>query len=167
MRKLNTDKLGTKEDIEETSNVMNLQGIGREQAERFSEEGIENVLQLAYCDPVDIAIRTGYSFSYVVDCCSQALAWLCFEKSMDTLRKYGIRGAQEIVTFVYEISRLANDEKEIQDEELAWAEKTLDVMASDLNMDKIALRRTFDEIAYDPYSQMLNDIWQSDWNLKS
>lgn len=164
MRVLFSSKVGFKEETDQTSVLLNLQGIGRKQAEKFSEEGVETILQLAYSDPVDLTIRSGYSFSYVVDCCSQALAWLYFENSMETLRKYGIRGAQEIITLNNELNRKASDDPETQDEEEILAKIALNKMAAELKMNKDALQRTFDNIAYDPYAQLLNDIWHSEWN---
>ena len=120
------------------------------------------ILQLAYSDPVDLTIRTGYSFSYVIDCCSQALAWLRFENNLTKMRKYGIRGAQEIITFVNELNRATEQSTEVMDEKQKRAEITLTVLATELNLDKTALNRALEEIAFDPYSQFLNDIWQPD-----
>ena len=145
-------------------NLTKIQGIERDQAEIFAQEGVGTILQLAYSDPVDLTIRTGFSFSYVIDCCSQALAYLCFEDALPKLRQFALRGAQEITTFVYQLSRMTDQDKKVMDEEQGWAEKTLDDVARELKMEKTALRRTFDEIAFDPYAQFLDDVWQPDWN---
>ena len=118
----------------------------------------------AYSDPVDLTIRTGFSFNYVIDCCSQALAWVRFEDTMSKMRKYGLRGAQEIVTFVYELNRGTEQSEEVMDEEQKRAESTLGVLATELKLDKTALNRALEEIAFDPFSQFLNDIWQPEWN---
>jgi hypothetical protein len=48
------------------------------------------------------------------------------------------------------------------DEKQKRAEITLTVLATELNLDKTALHRALEEIAFDPYSQFLNDIWQPD-----
>jgi hypothetical protein len=144
--------------------LMKLQGIEQDQAETFSKEGVGTMLQLAYADPIDLTIRTGFSFSYVTDCCSQALAWLRFEDNMQKLKKFGLRGAQEITTFVYELSYRTDQSQEIMNQEKEWSEKTLAALAIELKMDKDNLRNILDDIAYDPYSQCLYDIWQPDWN---
>jgi hypothetical protein len=170
MRRTVASKLNMQGSFDEyAKELTQIQGIERDQAEMFSQEGVDTILQLAYSDPVDLTIRTGFSFSYVVDCCSQALAWLTFKDDLSKMRRYGVRGAQEVCTMVYEIEDLiypknkeeyANQRKE----EKEWAEKTLDILSEELGMNQMALRRSFDEIAYDPYTQFLYNVWQADWN---
>ena len=143
--------------------LMKLQGVRRNQAEKFAQEGVENILQLAYSDPVDLTIRTGFSFSYVTDCCSQALAWLSFKENLSILRRFSIRGAQDIVTLACELSFESCPRKKVTEEEYDLAEKTLIVIAGELKIDRCALRRALDVIAYDPYAQFLYDVWQPGW----
>lgn len=165
MRRTATSKLKLEQSFSDQATVLiELQGIERDQAEIFAKEGVSTMLQLAYSDPVDLTIRTGFSFSYTVDCCSQALAWLNFEKDMPKLRRYGLRGAQEICTFVMELTQKTGQSKKIMDEEQLWAEKTMEVLSIELTLDVIALRHMLDQIAYDPYTQFLYDVWQPDWN---
>ena len=167
LRRTASSKIGLKESFDEPgANLTELQGISRSQAETFSEEGIETILQLAYSDPVDLTLRTGYSFSYIVDCCSQALLWDYFERESPKLRRYGLRGAQEICTLVYELERKTGEEDAIMDDQEALAKAAMACVAKDLGMEdkQDALRRTFDEIAYDPYTQFLYNVWQSSWN---
>jgi hypothetical protein len=163
LRRTAASKFNLQDSFDEVATgLMNLQDIRRNQAEVYSKEGVGTILQLAYSDPVDLTIRTGYSFSYVIDCCSQALAWLRFENNLTKMRKYGIRGAQEIITFVNELNRATEQSTEVMDEKQKRAEITLTVLATELNLDKTALNRALEEIAFDPYSQFLNDIWQPD-----
>jgi hypothetical protein len=165
MRRTASSKLNLQDSFDDpATNLTQLQGIERDHGEILSTEGVCTILQLAYSDPVDLTIRTGFSFSYVVDCCSQALAWLYLPEEIPKLRRFGLRGAMEICTFVYELTRATRQDKATMDQEEEWATKTLDVVAADLGMDKDALRRTFDEIAYDPYTQFLYDVWQPSWN---
>jgi hypothetical protein len=165
MRRTAASKLKMEESFDDqATNLTRLQGIGRDDAETFAKEGISTILQLAYSDPVDITIRTGFSFSYVVDCCSQALAWVSFEDDLTRLKHFSLRGAMEICTLVYELSRQTGQEESVMDEEEAWAKGTLTAVAKELNTNEVALRRTFDEIAFDPYTQFLYDVWQPDWN---
>jgi hypothetical protein len=165
MRRTAASKLKLQESFDDqATNLTLLQGIGRDEAETYSKEGVSTVLQLAYSDPVDITIRTGYPFSYVVDCCSQALAWLYFADDLPKLRRFSLRGAQEICTLVLELSRQTHQDDAVMDEEQAWAEMTMYAVAKELNMEKVVLRRTFDEIAFDPYVQFLYDVWQPAWN---
>jgi hypothetical protein len=165
MRRTAASKFNLEDSFDEAATgLSNLQDIRRNQAEIFSKEGVGTILQLAYSDPVDLTIRTGFSFNYVIDCCSQALAWVRFEDTMSKMRKYGLRGAQEIVTFVYELNRGTEQSEEVMDEEQKRAESTLGVLATELKLDKTALNRALEEIAFDPFSQFLNDIWQPEWN---
>jgi len=165
MRRKAAPALGMEGSFEEAeSTLLNLQGISKDQAEAFSLEGVGTVLQLAYADPVDLTVRTGFSFSYVVDCCSQALAWLCFHTELPKLRKYGLRGAQEICTFTFELNRETDQSKSIMDDEEKMAKKTLAAVAAELSINSEVFRRTCYEIAYDPYSQFLYEVWQPQWN---
>jgi hypothetical protein len=165
MRRTASSKLNLQDSFDDAiTDLTQLQGVGRNQAEIFNQEGVGTILQLAYSDPIDLTIRTGFSFSYVIDCCSQALGWLSFENNLSVLRKYGLRGAQEITTFVFELSEKKDQDPDITKAEKAWADKTLEIVSVELNIDKVSLRGIFDSIAYDPYSQFLYDIWQADWN---
>ena len=141
-----------------------IQGIGREQAERFSDEGINTILQLAYADPVELTIRTAYAFSYVVDCCSQAIAWLTFEADLVKLRRYSLRGAQEVHTFVLELDKATEEPDEVMETNARLARATLEKVAQELTMPAEALERSFREVAWDPYTGFLNDVWQPAWN---
>jgi len=141
-----------------------LQGIGRSEAERFEEQGISTVLHLAYADPVELTIGTGYSFSYVVDCCSQALAWLSFAQDMKTLRKYGLPGAQEIRRLVLELDKETEEPPQVMTHNKAMAEKLLAEIATELKMDPLAVERKFRDLAWNPNTVLLDEIWQPDWN---
>ncbi len=44
-----------------------LQGIDRGIEERFAAENISAITQLAYADVIDLTIRMGYEFTYIVD----------------------------------------------------------------------------------------------------
>lgn len=85
------------------SELEKLQGITPGLAERFQDEGASTILQLAYADPIDLTIRANLSFNFVIDCVSQAVAWLYFEKKLAVTRRYSLRGAHEIHTCVVEL----------------------------------------------------------------
>lgn len=57
-----------------------LQSIDKTNAERFYDEGISTIAQLACADPIDLTIRTNFDFKYVIDCISQSLLWIYFEE---------------------------------------------------------------------------------------
>lgn len=152
-RRLASRRLDLGDEGKKESELERLQGIDTEVAERFLDEGISNIVQLAYCDPIDLTMRSNRSFSYVADCVSQALAWLYFEDKLPVMRQYSARGAQEIYTLVDE---LAGD-----DEESKAAQHTLSLLAKKIELDEKVLTRTLREISLDPYTKFLADIWQT------
>lgn len=137
---------------EQTSQLELLQGMNTEIAENMQQANISTIVQLAYSDPVDLTMRTSLSFSFVIDLCSQALAWIYLETVLPHLRSCSIRGAQEIRNLVGELKG--------DDEELAEvAKRTMVCVAEKVQLPVEVIERTFDEIAEDPYTQFLADIW--------
>jgi hypothetical protein len=137
--------------------LQNLQGINRSLAERFEYEGVSTILQLAYSDPIVLTMRTHFSFSYVVDCCSQALAWLYFEDNLTRMRGFGLRGAQEISILIDEI-----DSAEDQPDDAKRATECRKAVVTALQLDSKAFDWALREVAGDPYTIFLNEIWCSD-----
>jgi hypothetical protein len=137
-----------------------LQGIGRVHAERLKAEGMLTIEQLAFSDPIDLTIRTNFSFSYIVDCCSQALAWLYFRSDLDKMGKYGLRGAQEIASLVYELDGGEQSGDPSEEEAKKKAAECVKTVARELQRkDLITFERVLREIAEDPYTQFLYDVW--------
>jgi hypothetical protein len=130
-----------------------LQSIGKSNAERFKDEGITTITTLAYSDPIDLTIRTNFDFSYVVDCVSQALTWIYFGDAAGQLFVYSLRGAQEIVSVVE-----AADNPD--DPQQARAEQTIVEAAAKLNIPLDAFRSSLDQIAEDPYTKFLVNVWR-------
>ena len=150
VRNLNVGEFGE----QGVNELERLQCVNTTNAETFSNEGVNTILQLAYADPVDLTIRTGFSFSYVIDCASQALAWIYFQDKLEKMRIYSLRGAQEIFTLIDEL-----DNAETKDVKKN-AKIALNKIAAQIEMDVDALERTFREIAEDPYTCFLCDVWQ-------
>jgi hypothetical protein len=125
-----------------------LQSVGKDVAERFKDEGISTIAQLAHADPLDLTIRTNFEFNYVVDCISQSLLWIFLGDRVKDLQIYSLRGAQEVFTFY---SRLYAGE--------AQAIATLQEMATKLQISKEALQGTLEQVAKDPYTVFLVQIW--------
>lgn len=155
-------KAGSFLNLENSSNhdpsqLQTLQGLNREVRERFEQEGVSTILQLAYSDPIVLTMRTNFSFSYVVDCCSQALAWLYFEDKLKRIRSFGLRGAQEINNLIGEI-----DDSENQPDCAKRAGQCLNIAAAELEMDSMTFEWILREVAEDPYTKFLCEIWCSD-----
>ena len=149
MQRAAASKVGLEGYADESGHeILKLQGISRVSAERFGDEGVSTILQLAYSDPVDLTMRTNFAFSYVIDCCSQALAWIYFEDKMPQLRQYGVRGAMEIGNVLKGVEK--KDKQSIA---------TLNEVAAKLDMRTAALMHSFKEIADDPYTKFLADVW--------
>ena len=55
--------------------VVELSCVDRVIADRLEDADITTVCQLAYCDPVQICMRTNLSFAFVSDIAGQALAY--------------------------------------------------------------------------------------------
>ena len=148
-RQLNVGELGEKG----INELEQLQCVNSSNAEAYSNEGISTILQLAYSDPIELTIKTSFGSSYVIDTISQALAWLYFENDLVKLRKYSLRGAQEISTFIEEIDNGYGVPAQKR------AKATLKSAAKELGIDPDSLEHTLREIAGDPYTQFLCNIW--------
>lgn len=98
-RRLTAEKLKLTGDQQEVAmELEKLQSISRSAAERFADEGIGSILELAYADPIDLSMRTNFSFYYVRGCVSQALLWIYFPEQH--LQHLALRGATEVGNLV-------------------------------------------------------------------
>jgi hypothetical protein len=136
--------------------LVKLQGISRSVAERFQEEGITTIPQLAWTEPVDLAIRTNFDFDFVIDCQSQALLWTYLEAEAPKLPRFMIRGSMEVAEMLG--APWQGGPK------IALApQETLQAAADAIGMDKDVFAQTLLEIARDPYTQILCSIWYPRW----
>lgn len=153
-RRIATRQLSLGEDAQSSrSELEALQGITAKAAERLVEENVSTIPQLAYTDPIDLTMRTGYSFTFVVDCVSQALAWLYLEDRLPNLRVYGMRGAQEIGNLIDELDE-ANEDDTIDRAAFIKA------VAREQKLNASGFEQMLREIHGDPYTQFLQKIWQ-------
>ena len=146
-------KVNTPTDDDPSNELEQLQSINKEEAERYRAEGITNILQLAYSDPIDLTMRTNFDFNYVVDCISQSLLRLYIGKEkIDTLCPLSIRGAQEVVV-LFEYLHSNNLEKWI------IAEGNFKEISAALKISENSLNMTLLEVQADPYTKFINSIW--------
>ena len=144
-------KLG---DDQQTGNELEkLQGVTKSNAERFRDEGVTTISELAWSDPIDLTIRTNFDFNYVVDCVSQALAWIYLGDNCASLARYSLRGAQEIASLMAEAADATHPTAQQR------ANNTIDAAAACLKIDKDAFRSTLLQIAGDPYTEFLVNVW--------
>jgi hypothetical protein len=152
-RRIATQKMGFADSQEgDVSELQSLQGIDMRKAEVFAAEGITTVLQLAYCDPIRLTIRTGLSYSYIVDCASQALLWIYFEKDVALLRQGGLRSAYEVLDLWLDY---------VEPTTQGGAQLVLNEMSKALNRPDSSLKNTLTQVAGDPYTQFLYLSWSS------
>jgi len=150
-RRVATRKMGFADSEDrEISELQSLQGIDVIKAEQFSDEGITTILQLAYCDPIRLTIRTGLSYSYIVDCICQALLWIYTEKDTVMLRKNGLRSAYEVLYLCLDLSDLSKKQD---------AEQVIREAAKAINIPETSLKNVFMEVAEDPYTVFLFLSW--------
>jgi hypothetical protein len=127
-----------------------LQAVGKSMAERFNDEGVATISALAYADPIDLTIRTNFDLNYVVTCVSQALMYIYFGEDCKKLAKFSMIGALEVGLL---LRWTRNDDKK------AMAEKTIQDAAAALDISPEALRINLDQIAEDPYTTFLANLW--------
>jgi len=152
-RRIGAQKLGLGEAGDNsTPELERLQDIGKANAERFGDEGISTIVELAWADPIDLTIRTNRPFNYVVDCISQALLWIYFQDNVQKLYVLSLRGAQEVDFFM---RQLASSDIGLQ----TAAKKTLTAGASRLGVGEDELLLTFRQVTADPYTKFIVSIW--------
>ena len=150
-----TLKLGDDQDTGSLE-LEKLQSIVESNAERFQDEDVNTITGLAYADPIDLTIRTNYDFNYVIDCVSQALMWIYFGENGKKLFPLSLRGAQEIACAIGWLSIAA---KAVE------ATQVINDGAAAMGQSALSFRATLDQIAEDPYTQFLVDIWVKRWFL--
>jgi hypothetical protein len=136
------------------SQLEKIQGVSPDIAERLADEGVSTIVQLAYADPIELTMRcSSFAFSFVIDCASQALAWIYLEDQLPKLRPYSLRGAQEITSMV---SDLAGTDPRAAER----ARAVLEACASVLGLKPPELEHTLRQISEDPYTEFMSAVWQ-------
>ena len=132
-----------------------LQSIGKQGAERFKDEGISTISQLAYSDPVDLTIRTNFDFNYVTDCVSQALLWIYLGDQLQNLAIFSLRGAYEANCLIEDLAgpNPANAQKTL-------ADIVAVLVANKIQISAETLETTLRQAGQDPYTEFLVDIWK-------
>ena len=142
--------LGEKEE-EGKLELEKLQCMGRSNAERYLDEGISTIAELAWSNPIDLTLRTNRDLNFVIDSISQALLWIYFQ-DVEKLYPLSLRGAQEVCTLLNE---LADADPKIQ----GPAAQTLKAAATRVGLDEETCRYTLATVKEDPYAEFLYSIW--------
>jgi hypothetical protein len=77
--------------------LINLPGVDSLVAARLQDQGISTILQLCDADPVQLSMRTGLDFAFVVRLVDQSLAWRYFNTRLRDLNAFGWSGASDIL----------------------------------------------------------------------
>jgi hypothetical protein len=100
---------GTDPADDRLSRLETLPSVDTSTADRFREEGITTIAQLANADPVALTIRSGFPVSFVFDCLSEAIAWYYLQKEgLDVARTCSIPGALEVYGLIDELDYAAD-----------------------------------------------------------
>ena len=154
LRRVATDKLGFQETKEEADDgIVKLQGINRDILERLANEDITTITQFAYCDPVRLTMRSNLTFNFVTDCMNQALAWVYLEDKMKDIRCFGLKGAVEI-------KHLLDDMERPDEASSTRAVAAFATVAETLKQTPETLMNAFREIAQDPFTLYLYEVWE-------
>jgi hypothetical protein len=98
LRRFVSDKFGSNnsQDDKPTDGILKLDAVDRSIADKLMDAEISTIAQLAHTDPVQLCIRTGLDFDFVLDIVSQSLASIYLGDRLNRLRACGLRGALEI-----------------------------------------------------------------------
>jgi hypothetical protein len=159
LRQLSYRQLQLELGTTEKSELLNLNGVDMPLAERLSNEDISSIVQLSYCDPIQITMRTNLSFSAVADLVSQALAWNYFERRLDPLRLLGLRGAWEIRQFMEDL-KAQNEDSDVADNRVQRARNLIPAISSCLGLSEDKIWFVFYQIASDQYTDFIYFAWE-------
>jgi hypothetical protein len=153
---LNVDLSQTESD----DRVTVIDGIDRETAVRLADADITTSPQLAYCDPVQVSMQTNINFDAIVDGQNQALLRLYLGADGVKVRPMGLRGAMEVRTLV---QQMASTTPAIS----GPANATFAVAAAAMAIPPEGFARALDEVAEDPYTKFLANVWAGDTPVES
>ena len=132
--------------------VIALDGVDQPTADRLSQADILTVAQFAYSDPVQVSMKTNINFDAIIDGQNQALLRLYLGDKGDTARPMGIRGAMDAKSLLDDLA--SSDDTTKQNAQAAF-----DYIAGQLAVEPEALKRAFAEVAVDPYTIFLWNVW--------
>jgi hypothetical protein len=140
-------KLGLVADVMEDQ-IPALNGVDRWIADRIEDADMTTIPQLAWCDPIDLSMRSSLPLEYVIDIVGQALAWVYLADKLKQLRPFGLRSAFEMKVLMDD---LASKDQKIK----AKAEAVLPAAAAAANIPLAGFVYALVQIAEDPATQFL------------
>jgi hypothetical protein len=158
VRQLSYKKLGLELGSTEESELLHLNGVDKRLVERLSNNDITSVVQLSYCDPIQITMGSNLSFNAVADLVSQALAWNYISERLDAIRPLGLRGAWEIRQLMEDLKGEENAVSQRQNR-AEDARKIIPSISAKLGLTEDEIWFVFGQIAYDPYTEFIYPTW--------
>jgi hypothetical protein len=155
--------IGGEEPDDQSKKLENLPSIDTVTADRFREEGITTISQLANADPVGLTIRCGFPLNFVFDCISEALAWYYLRKEgLEAARSRSIPGALQVWGLIEELDYKPDplnpqNQRFLDDKNLA--SQVIDLIETNLKSGRAALERVFRSIRCDSRVQFLSDMY--------
>jgi hypothetical protein len=105
-------------------------------------------------------MRSNLSFNFIIDCMNQALAWMYLEATLGVIRPLGMRGAVEIKYLMNDFDN--GDSTDLEDQKAHERATTLlPQIAAAVKQSPETLQFAFRQIADDPYTVFLENIWTS------
>jgi hypothetical protein len=155
MEKLLKDK-PKKREIGDPNSLANLQGINGSLKAKFEDYEIETIQNLAYCNVIELFLRSNTERKVILDLVDQALLWNYLEDKSILLRVHGIRGAIELAELNHKLNSDESTEKEKGDA-LAVSKCIAKVLGVELD----SLVNLMDEIHGDLQVILVWDLWSA------
>ncbi|TDG02995.1 hypothetical protein E1N52_36765 [Paraburkholderia guartelaensis] len=147
------------ESDEAADSISKLEGVDREIRERLRKEDITTVTQIAYCDPIRLAMRSNLSFIFISDIAGQAIAWLYLRDQLALIKPFGLRGACEIRWYLKHYDLPDTNLSVAQELDRKRAREALPAIAKTLKQDDSTVLNCFKQIAYDPFTTFYVETW--------
>jgi len=135
-----------------------LQGVNTSKAERFSDAGVDSIVELAFQDPIQLTMRTNFGFRFVMDVMSQAVLYV-YLRNLEAPSRYAVRSsmdADQLFKDFYGIDE-DKDPKE-QKEAQKRAQAVVEALAHDLKMAPPILLKILDDARGDPANRFLSGL---------
>ena len=158
-----TDKKGTRPTERHLGTAID--GVSDEALSRLKELRIVTVLDIAYSDPVDVMVQTGFPLMVIVDWIDQAIWALYAGDKKGVMTNHGIRCSLDVCEFVemhLQNPNSANALVKSPDRLTPRHKAALDAAAAKMEVDGQLLMDMFFRIYSDPQVKRLRRLWYPD-----
>ena len=137
------------------TDLVGLPSVDVNTAQALSDEGITTICELANWDPVELTMRLGQPFSYIVGLISDALLWqyVGTKDRFDACRIRGVNGAYDCCLLNEDLSEDA-DEEDQRD-----ALEILNDLATTFQIRVAGMKNLIWNVAMDPNARFIFAVW--------